>query len=224
MTGLLRGTLTIATVAMFGSKWLPGWIDAFNILHPDVHIRVRSIKSEDIEVGLVSGAYDLGFSLGPPEHNEIESRELVAGRMVLLASPNHPIANKKKLQISDLNGLQFAIPTQNISSARAIGAFFAACNITPHIVIEQDDGHALVELIKLGKLVTILPTMGIKDDPGIVTLPLPEPGVPTNVSAMWTQLKPAVSAFLEVAVAKAAESFPSVGKAGKTDSKGSAEE
>jgi len=198
MTGLLRGTLALATAPLFGSKVMPGWIDAFSLLHPNVHIRVRAARAEEIESGLISGTFDLGFSLAPPEYSEINWKEIFADQIVMAVSKDHPLAKKKDLQASDLQSVSMALPSHKIASSRLIGTYFETVGITPNIVIDQDDGHALLELVKLGGFVTFLPKLAIRDDPDICLLALPESSIPISFAVMWTQLNPASSAFLRI--------------------------
>jgi LysR family transcriptional regulator, cyn operon transcriptional activator len=205
MSGLLRGTLTIATVPLFGSKILPKWIDAFCLLHPNVHVKVRASRAEDIESGLIAGIFDLGFSLAPPEHAELSMKEILADQIVLVVSKDHPLAKKNKLVPTDLDAISTALPSHKISSLRLIGTYFETIGISPNITIEQDDGHALLELVKLGGFVTFLPRLALRDDPEVRLLTLPEPGVPILFAAMWTQLNAASSAFLDIANSESAE-------------------
>jgi LysR family cyn operon transcriptional activator len=198
MSGLLRGTLTIATVPLFGSKVLPTWIDAFCLLHPSVHVKVRAARAEDIESGLIAGTFDLGFSLAPPEHSELNMKEIMADQIVLVVSKDHPLAKKKKLVPADLDAVSMALPSHKISSLRLIGTYFETVGISPNITIEQDDGHALLELVKLGGFVTFLPQLALRYDPDVCLLNLPEPGIPIHFAAMWTQLTAAASAFLDI--------------------------
>ena len=199
MTGLLTGTLTIGTVSLFGSKILPPWLDAFSLMHPNVHIRVRVGRAEDIESDLIAGSLDLGFSLDPPEYSEVNAKVVIVNDIVMAVSKDHPLAKKSKIKAEDLNAVQMALPSHKISSARPIGSYFEMMQITPNVAIEQDDGHALLELVKLGGFVTFLPRWAMSDDPQLKCVCLPEPGIQLKVAAMWTQLNPASAAFLEIA-------------------------
>jgi LysR family cyn operon transcriptional activator len=203
MTGLLRGTLSIGTAPLFGSKLLPEWIDAFSLLHPNVHIKVRAARAEEIEAGLVAGSFDMGFSLAPPELSEINSQVILSDQIIMALSKKHPLAKRKKLEPADFESVAMALPSHKIASTRMIGSYFEAIGITPNVVVDQDDGHALLELVKLGGFVTFLPKEAIRDDPEICLLSLPEPAIPIIFAVMWTQLNPASSAFLEIVTSKA---------------------
>ena len=118
MTGLLQGSLNIATVSLFGSKVLPAWIDAFNSRHPNVHLKVKAGRAEDIESGLLAGTIDLGFSLLPAEHSDINIKALIEDHSVLVVAKTHPLAKKKRLDRGDFASLPVALPSHKISSAQ----------------------------------------------------------------------------------------------------------
>ncbi len=199
MTGLLRGNLTIATVPLYGSKLLPAWINTFSLRYPDVHVVVRALRSEEIENGLIAGTIDLGFSLAPAVHPEVTLHKLLDDHIVAVVSKDHPLAKKKKLVPDDLKSIPIAMPSHKISSVSLLPAFFESIGVSPNVTIEQDDGHALQELVKLGGFISFLPKLAMRDNPGLCHLTLPPPGVPMSFAAMWIQLNPASSAFLEIA-------------------------
>jgi LysR family cyn operon transcriptional activator len=197
-TGLLQGTLTIATISLFGSKILPAWVDAFSSSHPNVQIKVRVGRSEDIESGLLAGTFDLGFSLTPCEHPELNVKELVKDHLVVVFSKDHPLAKKTKLEIEDLSTVRMALASNRLSSSRPIGAYLESIGVTPNTVIEEDDGHALLALVKRGNFVTFMLELAVQDEPDLRYLCLPGPGILTGIGAMWTQLNAASSAFLDI--------------------------
>jgi LysR family cyn operon transcriptional activator len=199
MTGLLRGNLTLATISLFGSKVLPPWIDAFSLLHPNVHIKVRAQRAEDIESGLLAGTVDLGFSLTPAEHPDINVKVIMSDQIGLVVAKGHPLAKKEKLEVADLMTVSLALPSHKISSSRPMGTYFENIGIAPNVLIEQDDGHALLELVKLGGFATMLPKFTVGDRPNLCVLDLPPPGIVLNIGLMWTQLNAASSAFFEIA-------------------------
>ena len=201
MTGLLRGTLTLATLPLFGSKLLPTWINAFSLLHPNVHIQVKAETTDDIEKDLLAGTVDLGFSLVPMEHAELNTKEILADEIVLVVSKNHPLAGKEKLLPADLMSVSVAMPSQKISTTRLMVPYFESIGVSPNIAVEQDDGHALIELVKLGTFATFLPKLAIRDNPDLRLLTLPSPGIAASFAVVWTQLNPASKAFLEIAIA-----------------------
>ena len=197
-TGLLQGTLSIASLPLFASKYLPKIVHDFSLLHPHVRIKLKSGQSDDIEQELIDGSVDIGLSLLPAEHPEINTKELLTGQSVMLLSASHPLAKKKKLEPSDFESLPMAFPSHKISSSRPLAGYFEAIGVKPNVVVEQDDGHGLMSLVKFGNFVTFLPKYVAGEAPDLVYLSLPPPGITLSMGALWTQLSPAAAAFMEL--------------------------
>jgi len=202
INGLLRGTLHIAALPLFSSVLLPGWIASFNAVHPDVRIQARSGSSEDIEADLMSGALDLGFAISPVEHSDINTKELFSNEVVMVFSHTHPLAKKRKLEPTDLQALPIATSSHRLASARLLRKYFDELGVQPNIVVEYDDAHALLEIAKLGSLVTFLPMTGFIEAQHLRWLKLPDPGVHLTAVALWNHCTPAGKAFLKIAAAE----------------------
>ncbi len=205
LTGCLSGTLCVSALPAHGTKLLPGWIDTFSLRHPDVHIKARSGSSEDIETGIVAGLIDIGISVLPVDHDEIKTAELFSDDLLVIVSTQHPLADKKKLEVNDLHMLPIALPSHRVVWTRQLATFFDQQKVRPKIVVELDDGNALLEIVKKGNLATFLPQGAVIDYPYIRYWPLPGPGLRTTTAALWTHLSPAAKAFLDIATSGAKE-------------------
>ena len=114
-------------------------------------------------------------------------------------STKHQLAKNKSLTAADLQGLPMALPSARISSARTLGRYFESQGIQPMITVEYDDGHALIELVKLSYFITMLPKRALPPDPELRSISLPGPGLPMTLGALWSFASPASKAFLEIA-------------------------
>jgi len=198
--GLLRGKLHLSALPLFSSVYLPGWIAAFNAVHPDVHIQARSGSSEDIEAGVASGDFDLGFAILPVEHADLNTTELFSQEVVMVTSHKHPLAKKKKLEAADLHALPIAMASHRVAAAQLLHKYFEELGVQPNVVVEYDDAHALINIAKLGSLVTFLP-MNYIVDRELVSMQLPGKGLQFTSVAIWNHLTPAAKSFLEIATA-----------------------
>lgn len=201
--GLLRGSICVASLPLYGSRLMASWLAAFNAVHPNVLIHVRAAPSEDIEAGIISGTMDIGLSFLPVQHSELNSRELFKDEIVLVMSSHHEIAQKDSLQLSDLNNLSMALPSERISATRVLGKYFEEHKIQPNIRMSFDDGHAMIEVVKKGKFVTFLPRWTLKEDSEIRTFPLPSPGMRISTGAVWSHLSASTQALLDLITSEA---------------------
>lgn len=197
ISGLHRGNLRIQALPLFSRYLVPIWINAFNCHYPDVHVHARSGASEDIEAAVIDGKIDLGFSILPIEHDELNQQELFSDYFVLIVSKDHELASKDRLAVSDLHNLRLAMAGQHSHGSRLLRKYFAELGVQPDIVVEYDDGPALLELAIDSPLAAIVPKFGFADA-RVCTKLLPGPGLSFTASAVWTHLSPSCRVFLDV--------------------------
>lgn len=198
--GILRGNLCVASLPLYGSQILTGWVSAFNAIHPNVCVSVRAIPSEDIEIGILAGTIDLGLTFLPTAHSELNTRDLFRDEIVLVVAKNHRIARKKSLSVDDFVKMDLALPSERMSATRILTRYFEDLKLGSNIIrrMSFDDGHALIEFVKHGKFATFLPRGGVENDPNVAFFELPPPGMPITVGAIWTHLSPSAKVFLQV--------------------------
>ncbi len=202
LKGLLRGQLCLAALPLYGSRLLTGWISKFSVDHPLLLTTVMALPSEDMEMGIIDGKIDLGVSFLPATHSELSSVELFHDEIVVVVAKNHELTRKKTLKIEDLVNLPMALPTTRISATRMLGKYFEEHGIQPKIGVNFDDGHALIEFVKMGTFATLLPRLGVGDDSGVALFPLPGNGIMVTTGAIYTNLSPASQVFLDLIVAE----------------------
>jgi LysR family cyn operon transcriptional activator len=207
LTGLIRGSLSVAALPLIGSKLVPSWASMFKERYPNVKLHVRSGTNDDIEARLLNGTVDIGISTAPV-HPELTWTELFKDETVLLASKRHPIAAIKVITADDLRNLRMVTPSERISPSHALGKFFEENGIEPKIEMTYDDGNALVELIKKDKYVTFLPRWAATDEPDVCMISLPTPGLHLIAGALWNHLSPASKAFLDLVKEQVAARIP----------------
>jgi LysR family cyn operon transcriptional activator len=197
LTGLIRGTLSIAALPLIGSKLVPGWVSTFKERYPNVRMHIRTGTSDDIEARLLAGTIDMGIATAP-NHPDLSWSELFKDETVLLASKRHPLAARKAVAIDELRNVPMVTPSERISPSLSLGKFFEQFGIEPNIEMTYDDGHALIELIKKDKYITFLPQWAAIGETEICIISLPPPGIQIIAGALWHHLSPASKAFLEV--------------------------
>ncbi len=207
INGIFRGHLTIGTLPLYGSRLMVAWVSSFNKAHPNVNISVKAIPSEDIEEGIIGGSIDLGLTFLPPTHSELTTNQLFDDEIVIVASTKHEFASKKNLTLSDLTHMQLALPSERISATKLLYKYLEENKLTVgrNIRMSFDDGHALLEFVKSGDFVTLLPKICIKEDEHIRTFALPKPGLKVCVGALWMHLSPAANVFLDLMTEKSKE-------------------
>lgn len=196
LKGLLRGTITIASLPLYGSRLLPGWLCRFNKKHPQVTLRAKAGTSDDIEAGIIAGNVDLGIGFIPLQSAELNSQALFDDDVVLVAAEDHETLEHDVIRPADFSHLPMALPSERISATRLLGKYFEENKIQPTVSMSFDDGHALLELVKMGKFVTFLPKLCIRNTSGLSCRTL-EPAIKISTGVIWATLTPSSSVLLD---------------------------
>ncbi len=93
--GLQRGTLTLQASQTIASYWLPPFLVGFKAAYPAIGVTLREGNSTDVAAAVRDGTADLGFAEGGVDDPVLELIEIANDRLVVVASPDHPLAKRQ---------------------------------------------------------------------------------------------------------------------------------
>ncbi|MGO4634314.1 LysR family transcriptional regulator [Streptomyces sp. 2RAF24] len=97
------GTIAVGTMESLTSYRLPPLLELFHHRYPKVRLTLRPTLGDATRRALREGTYDLGLLMEPEtRHEGLESEVLGEERLVLVAAPGHPLADRTDLTASDL--------------------------------------------------------------------------------------------------------------------------
>jgi DNA-binding transcriptional LysR family regulator len=76
--------------------------------------------------------------------------------LLLVTSPNHPLARKKRIVAQDLRGQHFILFESGSNTRRALDEFFLRENIEPTIVMETENVEIIKALVRTNLGITII--------------------------------------------------------------------
>jgi DNA-binding transcriptional LysR family regulator len=160
--GGLRGTLTIGTMqALSGGQLdIPRLLAAFRESHPllDVHLRYAANGSAELADQLRDGQLDIAvLSLPERGHAGISMTLLSREAMVLVCAPEHRLAKRKSVRISELGGESFIDHPGGWGTRAAIDRIFATAGVRRQVAFEVGDTPSVVNLVAHGLGVAFLP-------------------------------------------------------------------
>lgn len=153
-----KGTIKIGFPTSLASYVLPTVISAFKKEYPDVSFHLRQGSYRYLIDAIKNRELNLAF-LGPvPAKDEsINTTILFSESIHALLPANHPLANKKKIKLSDLRHENFVLfPEGYILHKVAVDACKTA-GFIPNVMSEGEDMDALKGLVAAGIGVTLLP-------------------------------------------------------------------
>jgi LysR family cyn operon transcriptional activator len=160
---LTRGALRIGMTPITDYLAAP-LLDTFNARYPGITLSTVEMAQDDIEAGVAEDRIDVGIAFtnilsNEARSNEIESHQLFVESLNLAVGSKHPCAGKEALQSEQVLEQESLIMLKsNFALRRHIDLYCLEHSITPHIVMETNSLSVIVEILRLGRLASILPT------------------------------------------------------------------
>jgi DNA-binding transcriptional LysR family regulator len=97
--------VTVATTPRILSEDLPEAVDIFEKRWPDVHLTFYELNQDEVIVAVRSGRVDLGLTTTPvpmEHHQWLACETCYELEVILVTQPGHPLARRRRIQLSDL--------------------------------------------------------------------------------------------------------------------------
>lgn len=205
LTGVVSGTLRIASGSPSGPVPLPATLAEFRRRHPAVEIVIRDAPSEELVRWLEDGTVDVAVITFAPDRlpGRIEGTLVARERLLALVPHDHALAARDEVSL-ELLGAESLVTFPRGSGVRdAIDEGFRGAGVArPAVTAETIDPLAMLELVGAGLGVAIAPpTFAEFAGPSVRAIPLSSPGLRNNVTLAWSRERralPALDAFLEL--------------------------
>lgn len=133
----------------FGAYYLPALINRFNGLYPNVNISVDIMLTDQVIENTIGINNDIGFISYPIENEKLLIREVIEDKLVLILSPDHPLATKACIKPADLEK-QVIIMHEKCSAIRkALLTFVEKSKIQITTSIEYSNNEAIKRAVEL---------------------------------------------------------------------------
>ncbi|HEX8719826.1 MAG TPA: LysR family transcriptional regulator [Pyrinomonadaceae bacterium] len=141
LSGTVGGTVRVATVYSVGLHELPPV--------------VRDV---------LSGAVDVGVVAYPERRRGLEVVPLGGDRLVFICRPDHPLAARKRLRATDLQGQNFIHFERDIPTRRATDRILRAHGVAVHRAAEFDNIETIKRAVEVGLGVAVVPRPSVLDE------------------------------------------------------------
>ncbi|HQZ02803.1 MAG TPA: LysR family transcriptional regulator [Thauera sp.] len=146
MTDELAGQIKIGTSTTIAAYWLPAILVGFKRKYPRVLPRVVVGNSKLTEDSVAARDLDIGLIEIVTEQHAIERRSAARDELMVICSPDHPLAGFKKLTAKDLIGHCFIDRDPGNGIRQIADEFFEAAGIA---------GSEITLCAEVGSLATI---------------------------------------------------------------------
>jgi DNA-binding transcriptional LysR family regulator len=156
--GLKRGTLSIGTVQSLPAFLdLPSLIEQFHARHAGVEVRLCQGSASALLEKVRSGKLDLAILPLSEPPADVQTTMIACDALVLACAPDHPLAGRTDVPLSALRDQPFVDFEQDWGTRKLIDRGFLEAGIDRHIAFEVSDLDTLVELVRRGLGIALLP-------------------------------------------------------------------
>lgn len=126
-------------------------ITGFALSHPEVQLVVRIGKQEDVIDEVRDGIADVGCFLSNEETRGLRSDVIGLEKLVLVASPTHPLAGRKRIKPREIERYDFVGPPPSSRFGRAVSKLLASAGIGEvKVAAQATEYHFLREFVAAG--------------------------------------------------------------------------
>ncbi|OYD69953.1 transcriptional regulator CynR [Rhodococcus sp. OK302] len=181
---LSRGSLRLATTPTFAAYLVGPLVDRFTTRHPGIAVTVQEMTQDRIEAELARDGLEIGIAFADVRSDEIESESLFVETLSLVVGEEHPRAGRRKpLAAKELDDQALVLLSSDFATRLHIDRYFKDQGITPRTAVEVSSIGAIVEIVRRGRLATVLPAAIALEQQGLFSIPL-SPALPPRTVAL----------------------------------------
>jgi DNA-binding transcriptional LysR family regulator len=151
--GGVRGTVRVGIMHSLALIDLAALLTRYHREHPGVRLVPRPAEggSLDLARDVHDGKLDLAFASLPTGHPKgLDVRTLAAEEMLLACPPDHPLARRRRIALSELGGETFVDYPPGWGTRVSVDRLFTDAGLHREIAVEVGDVPTVSELVRAG--------------------------------------------------------------------------
>lgn len=191
------GTVRIGGGATAVAYLLPAAIARFRRGHPKVRFQLLEAGSREVEQGVVAERLELGIVTLPIRSAELVARPLLRDRIVLVAGRGHPLAERRRVPVSELAGQSLVGFEAGSAIREAIDAALRDAGVEMEVVMELRSVAAILQMVESTGSLAFVSELGARRSGRVAVQGL---RVERELAVIWKRgrpLSPAARAFSE---------------------------
>jgi DNA-binding transcriptional LysR family regulator len=199
-----QGSISIRMPQSIATYLLPSVLSEFHSRFPKVGLDISSCAYHSLPQELKTGITDVAFLLADSiPFAELKAELLRIEPLVIVASPNHPLAKKSALHIRDLTDQSIFLPKHDCSYKILFEQILTEEKVGSATIIELNSIEAIKQCVIRGIGVAMIPMMSVKQEISqnkLMILPWSEEKLETGILMIWHKdkwLSPTLRVFMD---------------------------
>jgi DNA-binding transcriptional LysR family regulator len=153
----IAGTIRVATVYSIGLHALPPYVTRFMKAYPQVKVHLEYRRTDKVCEGCLDNSIDFGIVAFPINRAHLAVVPWQDEALVLVCAPDHPLARRRSVSLSRLNGIEFIAFERDIPTRKTIDRMLATGRVRVNRVMEFDNIETIKRAVEVGSGVSIVP-------------------------------------------------------------------
>ena len=177
--------LRLGVPPMIGSLFLPQIYHGFMRSFPDIQIVIEEDGRAGLMRHLTSGQLDVAFlPHDKPFDSTFQALHIANLETVCCVSLTHPLVNRKRISISDLQDQSLVLFKNSFFQTESIKQRFAACGMSPHVLLYTDQLSTVRRMVARNIAAGFMFSKLSDSFPDVISIPL-DPPMNVQVSLVW---------------------------------------
>lgn len=201
---LKKGTLRLGSARTYRRYFLPYLINFFHKFYPNIKVLLDEGSSLEMVNSIIDGRNHLAIISRPTNNDKVDFLPLCYDELVLILSPRHQFAGKKRLSIKEISNDQIIMKESGSGTRRLVEDLFKKHGISPKIIMATSDAETIKTLVELNEGISFLVKMAVKEElrqGKLITIPISGEKPMLEISIGFhkrSKQSPSANAFLEL--------------------------
>ncbi|MBR66872.1 MAG: LysR family transcriptional regulator [Verrucomicrobiales bacterium] len=171
---VVTGAIKVVTIYSIGLHELPPYLKKFLKKHPTVNVSVEYRRATQLYEDIISGMADIGLVAYPQKDPRLQVTSLAEDMLVLICHPEHPLAQKPRVKLSEIVSHKFIAFEPDIPTRRAIDKILRDRNVEVDHAMEFDNIETVKRAVEIDAGISIVPRSPVSQEVAKKTIAMVE--------------------------------------------------
>lgn len=176
-------------------------VKRYRALFPRIRLAISVGDSKTIVKSILDHRDDVGVLLHAVDDGRVHCEPYRRQALVVFASISHPLASRKALKLSDLEGQEFVVREEGSQTRSVFEAGLATAGVRVRSSLEIGSREAVREAVAQGLGLGVVAQTAFIADPRLMVLPIEDMALSTHVHVICLaerRAAPLIAGFLKV--------------------------